>query len=56
MWTPDQVKLFLDTAYSDFKWRSIGLIFHMAYEWAQRVGDMRNLSGSPLTSTTNEWT
>jgi integrase len=42
-WTPDQVKLFLDTAYSDFKWRSIGLIFHMAYEWAQRVGDMRNL-------------
>ena len=43
MWQPDQVKLFLDTAYSDFKWRSIGLIFHMAYEWAQRVGDMRNL-------------
>lgn len=42
-WTSDQVKLFLDTAYSDFKWRSIGLIFHMAYEWAQRVGDMRNL-------------
>jgi len=44
MWQPEQVKLFLDTAYSDFKWRSIGLIFHMAYELAQRVGDMRNLT------------
>jgi len=43
MWTPDQVKTFLDTAYSDFKWRSIGLIVHMAYEFAQRVGDMRLL-------------
>ena len=44
MWQPDQVKLFLDTAYSDFKWRSIGLIFHMSYELAQRVGDMRKLT------------
>ena len=43
MWTPDQVRTFLDTAYSDFKWRSIGLIVHMAYEFAQRVGDMRLL-------------
>ena len=42
-WTTEQVKLFLDTAYSDFKWRSIGLIFQMAYELAQRVGDMRKL-------------
>jgi|TARA_B110000211_G_C13953739_1_gene497369 integrase len=42
-WKPDQVKTFLDVAYSDFKYRSIGLIVHMAYEWAQRVGDMRLL-------------
>ena len=48
MWTFDQVKLFLDTAYSDFKWRSIGLIFHMAYDWAQRVGDMRKLTWDSL--------
>jgi len=41
MWTPDQVYLFLDTAYSEWKWRSIGLIVHMAYEWGQRLGDMR---------------
>jgi integrase len=43
MWTTDQVKTFLDTAYSDYKWRSIGLIVHMAYTFAQRVGDMRSL-------------
>ena len=43
-WTRDQVLLFLDTAYGNFRWRSIGLIVHMAYEWAQRVGDMRTLT------------
>ena len=43
MWTRQQVKLFLDTAYSEYKWRSVGLIVHMAYEFAQRIGDMRNL-------------
>jgi len=43
-WTREQVLLFLDTAYGNFRWRSIGLIVHMAYEWAQRVGDMRTLT------------
>ena len=43
-WSRDQVSTFLDTAYSDFKWRSIGLIVHMAYDLAQRVGDMRVLT------------
>jgi len=43
-WTREQVHTFLDTAYSDFKWRSIGLIVHMAYDLAQRVGDMRVLT------------
>ena len=43
MWTEDQVRLFLDTAYGEYKWRSIGLIVHMAYEFAQRIGDMRCL-------------
>jgi integrase len=47
-WERDQVKLFLSTAYGDFKWRSIGLIVHMAYEWGQRVGDMRLLKWSNL--------
>jgi integrase len=44
MWTPEQVKLFLDTAYSEWKWRSVGLIVHTAYEWGQRIGDMRVLT------------
>lgn len=47
-WERDQVVKFLDYAYSDFRWRSIGLIVHMAYSWGQRVGDMRLLSWSDL--------
>lgn len=43
-WNRDYVSTFLDTAYSDFRWRSIGLIVHMAYDWGQRVGDMRVLT------------
>jgi len=51
-WTDAQVVTFLDTAYSQWKWRSIGLIIHMAYEWAQRVGDMRTLKWSNIDLTT----
>ena len=48
MWSADQVKVFLSTAYSQYKWRSIGLIVHMAYSFAQRVGDMRSLEWTNL--------
>ena len=48
MWTQSQVRDFLDCAYEEFKWRSIGLIVHMAYEFAQRVGDMRLLEWDNL--------
>lgn len=48
LWTKDQVKTFLDTAYSKFEYRSMGLIVHMAYEWGQRVGDMRVLKWDKL--------
>ena len=44
VWTEADVRLFLDTAYSEFSWRSLGLIVHMAYEWCQRLGDMRLLT------------
>jgi integrase len=44
VWTTDNVKQLLDYAYSDFRWRNIGLIAQMAYEWCQRVGDMRMLT------------
>jgi len=43
IWTKDEVKSFLDMAYTDYKFRSIGLIVHMAYEFGQRIGDMRLL-------------
>ena len=44
VWTEDDVRHFLDTAYGEFQWRSIGMIVHMAYEWCQRLGDMRLLT------------
>ena len=47
-WERDHVKIFLDVAYSDRKYRSMGLIVHMAYEWGQRIGDMRMLTWDKL--------
>lgn len=47
-WEKEHVKKFLDVAYSDFRWRSIGLLVHMAYDWGQRVGDMRMLTWDKL--------
>ena len=44
MWQSEDVQSFLETAYSNFKTRGIGVIAHMAYEWAQRIGDMRLLT------------
>jgi integrase len=43
VWSREDVKKLLDVAYSDFSTRNIGLIAHMAYEWCQRLGDMRLL-------------
>jgi len=48
LWERDQVQTFLETAYSDFRWRSIGLIVHMSYDWGQRIGDMRVLTWDKL--------
>ena len=48
VWSEDDVRQFLDTAYSRFEWRSLGLIVHMAYEWCQRLGDMRLLTWDNL--------
>tara|TARA_Y100000592_G_scaffold47616_1_gene75623 strand:- start:2568 stop:3515 length:948 start_codon:yes stop_codon:yes gene_type:complete len=47
-WDREHVQIFLDMAYSDFRWRSIGLIVHMAYDWGQRVGDIRLLTWDSL--------
>ena len=43
IWTHDQVMSFLDTAFTKFEWRNIGLIVLMCYEWGQRPIDIRNL-------------
>jgi integrase len=43
IWTHDQVVSFLDTAFTKFEWRNIGLIVMMCYEWGQRPVDIRNL-------------
>jgi len=47
-WSRDQVKTFLDTGYSQTKWRNLTLIVHMAYDWGQRIGDMRTLTWDKL--------
>jgi len=44
VWSHGEVNKFLDVAYSDFEYRNVGLIVHMAYEWCQRLGDMRTLT------------
>lgn len=43
MWTREEVHQFLTHCYSHFETRNVGLIVHMAYNWGQRVGDMRLL-------------
>ena len=48
VWSRNDVKSYLDVAYSDFYTRSLGLIVHMAYEWCQRLGDMRVIKWSNL--------
>lgn len=48
LWEKEHIVQLLDTAYSDFNTRNLGLIAQMAYEWCQRVGDMRLLKWSNI--------
>lgn len=43
VWTHEQVMTFLESAFTKYEWRSIGLIVLMCYEWGQRPVDIRNL-------------
>lgn len=43
VWEHEHVIAFLEVAYSRFEYRNVGLIVQMAYEWCQRLGDMRML-------------
>jgi integrase len=44
VWQKDNIKKFMDTAFAEWRWRNVGLIVYMAYEWGQRLGDMRLLT------------
>lgn len=46
VWDREHVKKFLDVAYASHRYRNVGLIVQMAYEWGQRLGDMRMLQWS----------
>ena len=48
VWSNANVISFLETAYTTFGHRNIGLIVQMGYEWCQRMGDMRNLTWDSL--------
>ena len=43
VWEHEHVLSFLEVAYSKYEYRNVGLIVQMAYEWCQRLGDMRML-------------
>ena len=44
VWDRQHIRAFLNTAFSKFEWRNVGVIVYMAYEWGQRLGDMRMLT------------
>ena len=54
VWTRENVHTFLDYAYLDFHTRNIGLIAQMAYEWCQRLGDMRVIMWDNVDLTKNK--
>ena len=48
IWTQEQVELFVETAFSQFKYRNIGLLALLCYEWGQRPVDIRLLKWSSV--------
>ena len=48
VWTQEQVELFVETAFSQFKYRNIGLLALLCYEWGQRPVDIRLLKWSSI--------
>ena len=47
-WEREHIKAFFDVAYSDFRYRSIGLIVHMAYSWNPKSSFcLRSISHRP---------
>lgn len=48
IWTEQQVEDFLNVAFNDFRYRNIGLLVAMAYEWMQRPTDIRLLKWNQI--------
>ena len=48
VWMQQEVEDFLEVSFSKFRWRNIGLIAMMCYEWAQRPNDIRLLKWSSI--------
>jgi len=44
VWEHSDVVKFMDTAFTQYKYRNMGMIVSMAYQWCQRLGDMRMLT------------
>jgi len=44
VWSHEYVMDFMGLAMSKYKYRNVGLIVAMAYQWCQRLGDMRMLT------------
>ena len=53
MWRREDVRAFLNTAFSRWQWRNAGLVFYMLYEWGQRVSDILNLKWENINFETN---
>lgn len=43
MWKREDVRAFLNTAFSKWEWRNVGILFYCIYEWGQRPGDICRL-------------
>tara|TARA_R100001377_G_scaffold83460_1_gene65012 strand:- start:1053 stop:1940 length:888 start_codon:yes stop_codon:yes gene_type:complete len=47
-WERDEVRKFLDTAYGNYKYRNIALLCQLAYDFGQRLTDIRQLKWSNI--------
>ena len=53
IWTSSQVTQFLDVAFQQFEYRSIGLVVLLCYEWGQRPVDITHLMWSSVDFESN---
>lgn len=56
LWTRQQVEDFVEEAFKDFKYRSIGLVVLLCYEWGQRPVDICHLKWDNLDFSTDTCT